>query len=259
MKQRVISGIVIALITIAACLIGSYLLMAICAFIDIWGTKEVIELRTDKKFSAPLFYTMAISTLGLTFLNIGNISIELIIILFEIIVLNIISVFNEEVDFKDVCTIFMMSIIIGLGTYFFIYVDNFSKYLFGYVIIISYLSDVFALFIGMKFGRHKLNERISPKKTIEGSIGGWICSAIISFVFACFFNFFYMDYKVIALLSITLPLISMVGDLVFSNIKRYYGIKDFSNLIPGHGGLLDRLDSLLFTILFVGAVCLFLV
>lgn len=256
MKQRVISGVFIAVITLAACIIGSYFLMAVCAFIDLWGAKEVVGLRKDKEFSLPLYLTIAISTLLISFSGLFNINIQLITLLIEAIVLMSLAVFIEDIDMLDVGTAFIMSFIIGYGAYYFMYFNNFSKYLFGYVIIISYLTDVFALFVGMKFGKHKLNERISPKKTIEGSIGGWILGGLVSFIFAWCFNFFYMDSIVIIIGSIFLPVVSMIGDLVFSMIKRYYGVKDYSNLIPGHGGLLDRLDSLLFTTLFLGAICI---
>lgn len=260
MKQRVISGAIIALITVISCLIGGYVLAAVCAFICIWGSKEVCNLRTDKKFNIGLYLTMLISTLLLSFGSylLSNIDIKMIVIISELIVLCSLAVFDETIDFQDVGTFFVMSLIIGLGCFYFMFFENISKYLFGYVIIISYLADVFALFTGIKFGKHKLNERISPKKTIEGFIGGWICAGIISFIWAAIFKFFYMPKIVFVVGSILLPLISQVGDLVFSMIKRFYKIKDFSNLIPGHGGLLDRIDSLTFTTLLLGAICIFL-
>lgn len=259
MKQRVISAIFIVLITAAACLLGGYFLMAVCAFINIWGSKEVINLKKDYK-SKSLFITMCFSTLLICFGPfIFDFDIQTIIVLVEPIVLCSIAVFNERINFEDVGTTFIMSMIIGYSTYYFIYFDNFSKYLFAYVIIISYVADACALFAGMLFGKHKLNERISPKKTIEGFIGGWILGGLVSFLFAYIFNFFYMDIRVIIIGSITLPLLSQIGDLVFSLIKRHYEVKDYSNLIPGHGGLLDRLDSLFITTLFLGAICLVLV
>ena len=259
MKQRVISAIFIVAITAAACLIGGYFLMAVCAFINIWGSKEVIGLKKDYK-SKSLFITMCLSTLLICFGPfLFNFDIRTIVVLVEPIALCSIAVFNERINFEDVGTAYIMSIILGYSTYYFIYFDNFSKFLFGYVIIISYITDVFALFTGMAFGKNKLNERISPKKTIEGFIGGWILGGLISFLFAWIFKFFYMDIRVIIIGSLTLPLLSQIGDLVFSMIKRHYGVKDYSNLIPGHGGLLDRLDSLFITTLFLGAICIVLV
>ena len=261
MKQRVVSAIFVALITIAACAIGSYFLTAICVFINAWGCKEVVDLRKDKKFSLPIYITMLLSTLTLSIgqYYIFNIDISRLVILVEPIVLTSIAVFDEGTDLADVAVALLMSIILGFGTYYFIYFNAFSKWMFGYVIIISYLTDVFALFTGMKFGKHKLNERISPKKTIEGFIGGWLSGLLLSLLWAYIFKFFYMESEAIVIASITLPIISQIGDLIFSMIKRYYGIKDYSNLIPGHGGLLDRLDSLLITTLFLGAICIFFI
>lgn len=259
MKQRVISAIFIFIITAAACFIGSYFLMAVCAFINIWGSKEVINLKKNYQ-SKSLFITMCLSTLLICFGPfVFGFDIKTIVVLVEPIVLTTIAVFNEKVNFEDVGTAYIMSMILGYSTYYFIYFDNFSKYLFAYVIIIAYVTDVFALFTGMAFGKHKLNERISPKKTIEGFIGGWILGGIISFLFAWLFKFFYMDIRIIIIGSLTLPLLSQIGDLVFSMIKRHYDIKDYSNLIPGHGGLLDRLDSLFITTLFLGAICIFFI
>lgn len=112
-------------------------------------------------------------------------------------------------------------------------------------------ADTFALFVGVKFGKKKLCPRVSPKKTVEGAIGGVIGSAVINIIaiFVCnalCYNPFPIPVPVMIVLSFVLPVISMLGDLIASTIKRNYGIKDFGNLIPGHGGIMDRIDSISF-------------
>ena len=130
-----------------------------------------------------------------------------------------------------------------------------SSFLVIYVILGVIFNDMGAYFIGMLFGKHKMNERISPKKTWEGFIGGVVFSIIVSVVFAliCALKdkpllpvFDTTHFFHIIIISIIIPLISDVGDFVFSSIKRTFGVKDFSNLLPGHGGILDRIDSLIF-------------
>ena len=135
--------------------------------------------------------------------------------------------------------------------------DNFeSFFLLFYVALGACLNDAFAYFVGVFLGKHKMNERISPKKTWEGFFGGVILSSIFISGFALIFAFTghpllpgILDVEHmyhIFILSSIIPVFSTLGDLVFSSIKRHYQIKDFSNLIPGHGGILDRLDSLIF-------------
>ena len=109
-------------------------------------------------------------------------------------------------------------------------------------------SDTFAYFVGRKFGKHKLLESISPNKTVEGFVGGVLGSAIV-FTLPCVL--FFKNHSTLALatliiLGIVIGLMGTVGDLVESSLKRHAGVKDSSNLIPGHGGILDRFDSALF-------------
>lgn len=135
--------------------------------------------------------------------------------------------------------------------------DNLESFLFIFFAALgACLNDAFAYFVGIFFGRNKLNERISPKKTWEGFFGGVILSSLslcaYAFILAACGHPLLkglMDLQHwyhIVILSILVPIMATLGDLVFSSIKRHYQIKDFSNLIPGHGGLLDRLDSLMF-------------
>lgn len=254
MKTRVISGVVIGLITIVCVYYGSWLFQLVLAFIGLSAAYEAINIRKDK-FNYPLFAIMILSVLFIWKFNTYSISV----ILFETILLLSISVFDEKESLLDVSYVLLMSVVVGFGIYYLDCVREISKWMLGYVLIISYLTDVFAFFTGIKFGKHKLNERISPKKTVEGAMGGWIFGCMFSIIWAAIFNFFSLKPSIIIIFSFCLPIISQIGDLVFSMIKRFFGVKDFSNLIPGHGGILDRFDSLLFSIIFLGALLSLLV
>ena len=139
---------------------------------------------------------------------------------------------------------------------YFNFEENFKTCaLYAYVVIATFATDIGAYFFGIFFGRHKMNPRISPKKTWEGFVGGVLSSFIFSFAFAFIFAitghpiFSILDLEhwyFIVLLSLGIPLIAVLGDFVFSSFKRYYNIKDFGRIMPGHGGVLDRLDSLIF-------------
>ena len=181
----------------------------------------------------------------------------------------------------DACFIFTTIVIIALGLESFLFLrylpvkvfheslapgetvpyinlyDNCTSFfLLFYVALGACLNDAFAYFVGVFFGKHKMNERISPKKTWEGFFGGVILTSIFISGFALIFAFTghpllpgILDVEHmyhIFILSSVIPLVSTLGDLVFSSIKRHYQIKDFSNILPGHGGILDRLDSLIF-------------
>ncbi|ESE31109.1 phosphatidate cytidylyltransferase [Eubacterium brachy ATCC 33089] len=112
-------------------------------------------------------------------------------------------------------------------------------------IISAFGTDIFAYFVGMALGKHKLCPKISPKKSIEGSVGGIVGSVILSGIFTMIFAQNYIMHGcVIGLLG---SVVSQFGDLTASVFKRKMGIKDYGKLIPGHGGILDRFDSVLFT------------
>ncbi len=135
-------------------------------------------------------------------------------------------------------------------------------YLFWLIFIAAWLSDSGAYFIGVKFGKHKLIPDISPKKTVEGLIGGVVCCMLMFLVYGDIVTLAATDRvaNIFALLvaGAVLSLISVFGDLLASYIKRRYKIKDYGSLLPGHGGLLDRFDSVLAVSIALFAFCRFL-
>lgn len=191
-------------------------------------------------------------------------------------------VFDPGFEVRDACYVFTMVVIVSmglqsvlflrnvplyeryiqqgvaLGDYFSLFNNLESAYLIFFVIIGTFMSDIGAYFIGVFFGKHKMNPRISPKKTWEGFFGGIIISALSSFAFAFIMalckrpilSFLDLEHwYLILILSLTIPPFAVLGDFIFSSIKRSYGVKDFGKILPGHGGILDRIDSILFSMM----------
>ncbi len=123
----------------------------------------------------------------------------------------------------------------------------------------AWLADTGAYFSGTFFGKHKLCPNISPKKTVEGLIGGTITNAILFIVIGMIYTYIQsknnvvvnINYIYIAILGMICSLLGLVGDLSASLIKRQCNIKDYGNIMPGHGGVLDRFDSILFVVPFM--------
>lgn len=116
------------------------------------------------------------------------------------------------------------------------------------IFLISFATDTFAYFSGYLFGKHKLIPKVSPKKTIEGSIGGILGSTICCSLFGYIFN---LNVIHLAFVGFIGSIVAQFGDLFASSIKRFVGIKDYGKLIPGHGGILDRFDSVILVAPFV--------
>lgn len=122
-----------------------------------------------------------------------------------------------------------------------------------YIAAACYLCDTGAYFFGVAFGKHKMIPEISPNKTWEGSAGGYF-SGLIGSLLVGYFGLKELPFTLILCGSLILPLVAQIGDLAFSSIKRNFKIKDFGNLLPGHGGILDRVDSLIFCLMVFNAL-----
>ena len=128
------------------------------------------------------------------------------------------------------------------------------------VFLTAWMTDTFAYTFGMLFGKHKLIEDVSPKKTIEGSIGGtFFCAAsyLVSGILAEIFLNCNANLIFLTISGVFISVIAQVGDLIMSVIKRHYGIKDYGKIFPGHGGMLDRFDSILAVVLGMVCICMF--
>ncbi len=167
-----------------------------------------------------------------------------------------------KTNFKDIAyTLFGILYVVMLLMFFAkINAMQNGNILIWYVIFAAWGTDIFAYFIGKFFGKHKFS-KISPNKSIEGCIAGTIGSILVILGYTYMVNTFlgmHFSYGAIALIGSLLSVIGQVGDFAASSIKRYVDIKDYSNLIPGHGGMLDRIDSLIFLAPFAYVMLMFI-
>lgn len=155
-----------------------------------------------------------------------------------------------KTSFKDIAYTFLGIFYVVYFTMFVALIhgkDN-GKILIWYALFAAWATDVFAYFVGKHFGKHKFS-KVSPKKSIEGCIAGTIGAVVVMLGYTYLANTFWgqnYSYLYVGMIGVILSLLGQIGDFAASSIKRYVDIKDYSNLIPGHGGMLDRVDSLIF-------------
>lgn len=247
MKTRVLSGLIMVPL-LAILYFGGYILFAACILIGIMGVREFY-----KGFEAmdirPNFIIACISAAGLYAINIAGGRYEWYMLwLFASVLLSLLYLFNiEHRKLEDAMATITGIFYVVFFSFHVTLVDQTGPYsiMVWLIVITAFGTDIMAYFSGYCFGKHKLCPKISPKKTIEGSVGGTLGSVILSGLFGWFFMpEVFVHCLVIGLLG---GIVSQFGDLTASIFKRKMGIKDYGNLIPGHGGILDRFDSVLFT------------
>ena len=257
MKQRVISAIIALMIFVPVIIIGGKVFNIAFYILTLIGLREFMNAREkEKKF--PEFIRL-ISYVLISFLYYVNtvdagmsFSIDYRIIagmslalLLPVILYHDEKVYNVRDAFYLLGGVFFLGFAMSL---FYMYRMH-SLSLFIFLFLITVVTDSYAYFTGMLIGKTKLVESISPKKTWEGTIGGSLVGTFVCTVYYLTVIDPNASIVVIAFIVLLLSIIGQLGDLFFSAIKRRFRVKDFSNLMPGHGGVLDRLDSIIFVML----------
>ena len=242
MRQRLIGAIICLLIAIPLVLNGGIYLKIGVSLIGMLAIKEVLNIK--KGLPLLIKYISYILVGGLIFLDLSMI-VKIFIIIFTLLIL-LIFFDDKKYNIEDAFYLICFSIIILLLFSYIYLIREKDINTLIYLFLITIFTDTFAFISGKLFGRHKLIERISPNKTLEGFIIGSIIGTIVPTIFYIYVISPGEEFISIIIFTFALSIIGQFGDLVFSSIKRHYKIKDFSNLIPGHGGILDRLDSITF-------------
>ncbi len=217
--------------------------MAILEFYDAFKNKEINSYALLGVLFNLIYYTLIL----------GRNSDEKLTSFFFIASFMIclcVSLFSEKNTIMDsiITYIALVYITVPYGLVYLINKMSYGNLLVWLSFITCWSCDSLAFYFGRIFGKRKLCERISPKKTVEGAIGGIIGSVLVCIIFSIIFSKT-VQISLIHFLTIGIitGIVGQMGDLIASLIKRYNGIKDFSNLIPGHGGILDRFDSVILT------------
>ncbi len=257
MKQRIISAILACLILIPILIMGGVIFNMVMLTLGMIGLHELIKVRENKK-EFPLF-VKSISYIYLAVLIIESFGNNDIVFNFDYRLLSLTILCtaiplvlyhdHNKYNINDVMYLLVSTILIGLSFNLIIIIRNIDLLIIIYLIIITVMTDTYAYIGGVLSGRNKLVPSISPNKTVEGLVVGTVFGTLI----ACVFYYIKINDSIninqLIYITLFLSIIGQFGDLVFSSIKRYYGIKDFSNIMPGHGGLLDRIDSIIFVLI----------
>lgn len=259
MKNRILSSVILLLVFIPFIVKGDIFFAGLILITGLISFKELFDLKLKEKKISLLMEVLSYFAVGFLILN-NYQSKELMVVLdykiltfmlFTFMVPLVIIGDNNKYNLQDALYLLGSVLFIGLSFNLMIIIRNYSVDLFIYLFIITSFTDAFALFTGKLIGKHQLAEKISPNKTIEGFIGGTLMGTTVGIIYYLTVINSSIEPSYILITTLTLSVLGQFGDLVFSQIKRYYNKKDFSNLVPGHGGFLDLFDSIIFVVISV--------
>src|SRR5690625_2104348 len=254
MKKRILTAVLALLLFIPLLFYGNWPFTILVYLMATIGLIELLRMRPSvqvlPKIIALLFLwfmlnvTMDINMNQITFSKIDLlIGFIMILLLYTVLTKN-------HFTFDDAGFVLLATMYVGLGFYFLIVTRSLGLNYVLFVLFVIWATDTGAYFSGNSFGKNKLWPKISPNKTIEGAIGGIICASIVGIAFHLIYPFD-RSLLLIIVVTILISVIGQIGDLVASAFKRHYKVKDSGHILPGHGGILDRMDSLLFVLPFL--------
>jgi phosphatidate cytidylyltransferase len=248
MKQRIITGVVGAALFLPIVFYGGLPFVILTYILATVGLYELLKMKKLNIFSVHgLLTTLFLWVIlfpkqynhVLTVFNYSKIELG---IAFIFLLLTVTVVTKNQFNFEDVGFSILSAIYVGIGFYFFMETREAGLVFIFYSLFMIWATDSGAYFIGKATGKRKLWPEISPNKTVEGSLGGVVCAVVVAALFVLFSE---INTAIIAI-TIVLSIFGQIGDLVESAFKRHFNVKDSGNILPGHGGILDRFDSLMF-------------
>ena len=251
MRQRVKTSIVLAVLIIPAVLFGGWSYNLIIGAVALIGTMELLQMANIDTKSLPSIATY-IGTLSIVYYHMiaSYIPEQLsdgIIPVFAVLLLLISTVIVPGFNFTKAGISALTMGYVGVGSQAAIIIRQEDLAIFVFILLVIVSTDIGAYFIGTKIGKRKLAPLLSPNKSVEGSIGGIVLALLTTSIYLNFITLPY-SYIIMLLIAIILSITGQFGDLLESAFKRHFGVKDSGTILPGHGGILDRFDSILFTL-----------
>ena len=244
MKTRVITAIVAWIVFLPLLFFGGDYFKFTTFALGVMAMYEIVRMT----FKETNIVVLGLSSLAgaLLFLNEEISQLQLYGLLFFILVgmLATVVATGHKIKLVEIGSIIFVTAYIFIGFYCLFMIRNFSLSHVAYLLLTIWFTDSFAYFGGMKFGKNKLSPKISPNKSIEGSVIGSLSSIVIALLFFFTTNIF-SSLLVAITITLVVSAIGQFGDLIESAYKREYQVKDSSNLLPGHGGIFDRFDSVI--------------
>ena len=247
-KTRLISGIILVIIALLTIISGGTVLLATLLLISLIGMGEIFRAMGVKEANFTLLeITSYITIIGYYITMFFDLEAYLLVVVIIGLILNMfVYVFTyPKFNAGQVMAAFFGIIYVGVMLSFIYQTREMAGGAFHVwlIFLCSWGCDTCAYCAGMTLGRHKMAPVLSPKKSIEGAVGGVVGAALLGGIYAAVIKAPILEYIIICAIG---ALIAMVGDLAASAIKRNQDIKDYGNLIPGHGGIMDRFDSVIF-------------
>ena len=250
-KTRLISGILLVIAALLTIISGGYVLFFTLLCISLIGMQELYKAMGIHEDRTGLLEIVGYLGAVLYYISLllGFESYGLMAVLVSLILVMFVYVFTyPKYHANQVMAAFFGVVYVAVMLSFILMTRNLpdGKFIVWLIFLCSWGCDTCAYCVGMLFGKHKLTPLLSPKKTVEGAAGGLVGGAAGVFLAGLIFGSGRFSLLIYIPLGIVLSAFSQIGDLSASMIKRHCGVKDYGNLIPGHGGLMDRLDSVLF-------------
>ncbi|MDN2452350.1 phosphatidate cytidylyltransferase [Lactobacillus sp. UCMA15818] len=252
MKQRVITAVVALIIFVPLVWLGGVLFDILAILLGLVALSEILIMRKKLLVSPEAVISMLAALAVLipqSWLNfLPSDTTRFTIFYFFVLILLMYTVITKNrFSFDDAGMLILGTIYSSVGFHYLMQARNVGISTVFYLLLIVWSTDSGAYLVGRKLGKNKLAPHISPNKTWEGSIGGVIIAIVIAGGFTLIYP---QNFGLVSVLLITLILsiVGQMGDLVESALKRFYGVKDSGRILPGHGGILDRFDSLLFVL-----------